>query len=144
MFHLPIDGNGHLIRPAVRRNDFGFSLGGPAYIPHVYDGRNKTFFFFAWEGYKAIQHISGVYQTVPTAAMRNGDFSALLTGKVVGTNPLGGSVAENMIFDPTSGQSVNGQVVNMPFPGNVIPASRISPVARKFRRSSPRPTIRLW
>jgi hypothetical protein len=134
------DGNGHLIRPAVRRNDFGFSWGAPAYIPHVYDGRNKTFFFFAWEGYYAVQHISGVYQTVPTAAMRNGDFSALLTGKVVGTNPLGGSVAENMVFDPTSGQSVNGQVVNMPFPGNVIPASRISPVASKIQAYIPAPS----
>ena len=132
-------GNNHLIRPAVRRNDFGFSLGGPAYIPKVYDGRNKTFFFFAWEGYKAVQHISGVYQTVPTTAMRNGDFSALLTGKVVGTNPLGGSVAENMIFDPTTGQSVNGQVVNTPFPGNVIPQSRISPVAQKIQAFIPTP-----
>ncbi len=133
-------GNNHLIRPAVRRNDFGFSLGGPAYIPHVYDGRNKTFFFFAWEGYKAIQHISGVYQTVPTTAMRNGDFSALLTGKVVGTNPLGGSVAENMIFDPTTGQSVNGQVVDTPFPGNIIPTSRISPVASKIQAFIPAPS----
>ena len=84
-----IAGNGHLIRPAVRRNDFGFSVGGPAYIPKVYDGRNKTFFFFAWEGYKAIQHISGVYQTVPTAAMRNGDFSADSDRAIVGTDPAG-------------------------------------------------------
>ena len=134
------DGAGHLIRPAVRRNDFGFSWGAPAYIPHVYDGRNKTFFFFAWEGYYAIQHISGVYQTVPTAAMRNGDFSALLTGKVVGTSPLGGQVAENMVFDPQSAQSVNGQTVETPFPGNIIPSNRISPVASKIQAFIPAPS----
>ena len=133
------DGAGHLIRPAVRRNDFGFSWGAPAYIPHVYDGRNKTFFFFAWEGYYAIQHISGVFQTVPTAPMRNGDFSALLTGKVVGTSPTGGTVAENMVFDPQSGQTVNGQVVDTPFPGNVIPQNRISPVSQKIQAFIPAP-----
>ena len=133
------DGAGHLIRPAVRRNDFGGSVGGPAYIPHVYDGRNKTFFFFSWEGYKALQHISGVYQTVPTSAMRNGDFSAILTPAVVGTTPTGSSIQGNMIFDPASQTTVNGQAVTSPFPNNMIPASRITSQAAKIQAFIPTP-----
>ena len=134
------DGNGHLIRPTVRRNDFGFSVGGPAYIPKLYDGRNKTFFFFSWEFYKQAQTISGVYQTVPTTAMRNGNFSQILTGKALGTDPLGGTIAENTIYDPASAQSVNGQLVTTPFPNNTIPQTRISPVAQKIQQFIPTPT----
>jgi hypothetical protein len=134
------NGQGHLIRPVVRRNDFGFSVGGPAYIPHVYDGRNKTFFFIGWEFYKQVQTISGVYQTVPTMAMRNGDFSQILTGKNVGTAPNGAGILENTIYDPASASSVNGQVVTTAFPGNIIPASRISPIAAKIQQFIPTPS----
>ena len=48
-------GHGHLIRPVERKNDFGFSVGGPIYIPKVYNGKNKSFFFFDWEWYKDSQ-----------------------------------------------------------------------------------------
>ena len=134
------NGEGRLIRPVVRRNDFGFSVGGPAYIPKVYDGRNKTFFFVSWEFYKQVQTVSGVSQTVPTMAMRNGNFSQLLTGKVVGTDPTGNSIAENTIYDPQTAAAVNGNVVTTPFPNNTIPLSRISPVAMKIQSYIPLPT----
>jgi hypothetical protein len=133
------NGNGSLIRPTVRRNDFGFSVGGPAYIPKVYNGRNRTFFFFSWEFYKQAQTISGVYQTVPTMAMRSGNFSQILTGKALGTDPLGTAIAENTIYDPASAQSVNGQLVTTPFPNNTIPQTRISPVAQKIQQFIPTP-----
>jgi hypothetical protein len=134
------NGNGHLIRPAEHRNDFGFTLGGPVVIPHVYNGRNKTFFFWGWEFYKDSRVTSGILQTVPTTQMRNGDFSQILTGKVLGTDPLGRPIMENTIFDPATARPVNGQSVTDPFPGNMIPTSRISPIAQKIQAFFPAPS----
>jgi hypothetical protein len=133
-------GNGHLIRPPVRKNDFGFSVGGPIRIPKVYNGTNRTFFFLSWEFYKEHRYTSGIYQTVPTLAMRNGDFSQILTGKNLGTDASGRGIAENAIYDPASAQTINGQVVTSPFPNNIIPQSRISPVAAKIQAMIPQPS----
>lgn len=83
--------NEHL-RPAQRRNDYGFTVGGPVDIPKVYNGHDKTFFFFNWEQYREFQNINNQSITVPTQAYRNGDFSAAeLKNKVLGTNPPGPS-----------------------------------------------------
>src|SRR3984885_404096 len=65
-----------LVRPRNRRNDFGGTLGGPVRIPKLYNGRNKTFFFFAYEEYLESNQLT-FNDTVPTAAFRNGDFSAI-------------------------------------------------------------------
>ena len=62
--------------PHLVRNEFGASGGGPVYLPKLYNGRNKTFFFFAYEGYRQMQ-ASTRQIAVPTQAMRNGDFSGL-------------------------------------------------------------------
>src|SRR5215468_3181525 len=59
--------------PFLNRNEFGISVGGPVYIPKVYDGRNKTFFFVSWEGLRQRAYTTNQY-SVPTEAMRNGDF----------------------------------------------------------------------
>jgi hypothetical protein len=134
------DGSGHLIRPAQRKNDFGFSVGGPVTVPHVYNGRNKSFFFLGWEFYKDSKVISGITQTVPTTQMRNGDFSQILTGKMLGTDPLGRPIFENSIYDPASARSVNGQIVTDPFVGNIIPLNRISPIAAKIQAFIPAPS----
>ena len=133
-------GNGHLIRPTERKNDFGFSVGGPIYIPKVYNGKNKSFFFFDWEWYKDHRFISGVYQTLPTMDMRNGNFSEILTGRTLGTDVTGAPIMENTIYDPASAHSVNGNSVTTPFAGNTIPMSRISPVALKIQNLIPLPT----
>jgi hypothetical protein len=134
------DGHGHLIRPTERKNDFGFSVGGPIYIPKVYNGKNKSFFFFDWEWYKDSRFISGVYQTLPTMDMRNGNFSEILTGRTLGTDVTGAPIMENTIYDPASAHSVNGNSVTTPFAGNTIPMSRISPVALKIQNLIPLPT----
>ncbi len=77
------DGNGHLIRSRDRQQDFGFSVGGPVWIPKLYNGRNKTFFFVNYEMFRKVeQRFSGLLNN-PTEAMRNGDFSGLLTGRVL-------------------------------------------------------------
>ena len=86
----------------------GGTIGGPVYIPKIYDGRNKTFFFYSFETARGSQITQNMNPTVPLAAWRAGDFSALSTP----------------VVDPTTGQ---------PFPGNQIPASRINPVSQKLQ-----------
>ena len=132
-------GNGHHLRPYSRGRNYGGSIGGPVVIPHLYNGRNKTFFFTNLELYRTYGQ-TDAYVTMPTVAMKNGDFSAALTGRTLGTNPAGGSIMENMIFDPTSNQTVNGQITRTPFPGNVIPKTLFDPVTLKIQAWFPDPT----
>src|SRR5215831_12063379 len=128
--------------PRSRKNDFGGTIGGPVWIPKLYDGRNRTFFFFNLEIYRNIVNTAGNFITLPTAAIRNGDFSALLTNRQLGTIPGGGgNILENTIYDPGSAQNVNGQIVTTPFPGNMIPANRFDPVAKKIQDLIPAPTL---
>jgi hypothetical protein len=131
------------IRPAIRRNDYGLTLGGPIRIPKVYNGRDKTFFFFSWEQY--IQHqnqLPGVI-SVPPAAYRTGDFSGALgaTGnKNVGTDPLGRPIIADTIYDPTTARpGPDGRIVTDPFQGNKIPTARLDPVALKVQNLMPAP-----
>jgi len=106
----------------------GGVFSGPVYIPHVYDGRNKTFFTFAYEHIQSNTNIASIL-TVPTAAERNGDFSALLA--------LG---SQYQIYDPFSRiPAGNGIYQNKPLPGNIIPASQISPIAKNILSYIPQP-----
>jgi hypothetical protein len=135
-------GHGHLLRPPTHKNDFGGSVGGPIIIPKLYNGRNKTFFFFNWESYIQRQTVVSGLGTVPTAAMRGGDFSGILTGQTINvTDPNGKAttVMANTIFDPASQTTVNGQFVRTPFPGNIIPMNRLSPIALKIQNLLPPP-----
>jgi hypothetical protein len=134
------NGEGGLIRPRDRANDWGFTVGGPVWIPKVYNGRNKTFFFFNYERFSTTSAVSGTFATLPTAGYRMGDFSGALTGRQVGTDPLGRPIMENEIYDPLTTRTVNGQLVRDPFPGNVIPQSRIDPVAAKIQALIPTPS----
>lgn len=65
-------------RPALRYNDFGYTIGGPVWIPHVYDGRNKTFFFFSQEFRRVITYSQFTNSGVPTMAERQGNFGSVL------------------------------------------------------------------
>ncbi len=133
-------------RPAKaldRKHDYGFSVGGPVRVPWLYDGRNKTFFFFNLEKYRNVTRSSGSLATVPTAAYRRGDFSAALTGRQLGTDVLGRPIMENAIYDPrtTRTVTVNGTqfVVRDPFLNNVIPEGLLDPVALKIQALIPTP-----
>lgn len=95
---------------------WGFSLGGPVVLPKLYNGRNKTFWFFTMERHP-FKTPSSSQDSVPTEAERNGDFSALLS--------LGG---QYQIYDPFSIRE-HSDLSRSPFPGNKIPPSLISPVA---------------
>jgi hypothetical protein len=126
------------VTPANRANDYGGSIGGPVWIPKVYNGHNKTFFFFNLEQARNTVSSAG-FNTVPTTAMRQGNFSQILTGKTLATDPLGNPIKENTVYDPATASAYNGQTVENPFPGNVIPYSRLDPVALKIQNLIPSP-----
>lgn len=135
------DGHGHHYRPAVRRIDGGVSFGGPVYIPKVYNGKNKTFFFFNYEKYRDRQNAYMGLGTVPTAKMRAGDFSEVLTNRNLGTDFAGRPILENTIYDPASRTTdSSGRFIVNPFPGNIIPTNRLDPVALKIMSYFPLPT----
>ncbi len=131
------------IRPVVRRNDYGFTLGGPVWIPKVYNGRNKSFFFFSWEQYLNTQAFLPGAQSIPTPAYRNGDFSAAITAagnKNLGTDPLGRAILADASYVPASRQvAPNGQSVTNPFMNNAIPLARFDPVSLKIQNLMPQP-----
>lgn len=106
-------------KPQYQDNRYGASLGGPVRIPKVYNGKNRTFFFFGWEGNQWGKPTATV-GTVPTDAEKAGDFGALLA--------LGSAY---QIYDPFSTvPASNGRYSRSPLPGNIVPASRIDPVAK--------------
>jgi hypothetical protein len=112
-------------KPSFTRNQFGFQAGGPVFIPKVYHGRNKTFFFFSYEELRDSTPGAGFTTTVPTALEKTGNFSQTLN-----TNGL-----QNVIYDPSS--LSNG--VRTPFPGNIFPASRLNPVGMALLALYPLP-----
>jgi len=135
------NGNGELVRTRQRRNDYGFTIGGPVQIPHVYDGHNKTFFFWNWEQYRIGLNALPAALSVPTEAFRRGDFSSILLKNQIGTDPLGRPIYPNEIYDPATRKTApNGQVVFDPFPNNIIPPERFDPVAKKLQALIPLPT----
>ncbi|HWB85037.1 MAG TPA: TonB-dependent receptor [Bryobacteraceae bacterium] len=123
-----------------RKNDYGFTVGGPVWLPKLYNGRNKTFFFFNLERFGNNQLSSGSYATVPTAAYRGGDFSAALTGRTLTDPTTGLQFPENAIYDPLSTYTdPQGRVMRTQFPGNKIPQSQMDPVALKIQQLIPAP-----
>src|SRR5579872_1715189 len=134
------DGKGDLLRPRQRRNDYGFNLGGPVYIPKIYDGHDKAFFFFNFEHFAETIITNNVSGTVPTLAYRTGDFSRALTNRNLGTDLLGRPILENAIYDPTSDFVSGGVRYRNPFNNNTIPVTQFDPVAVKIQNLIPLPT----
>jgi Carboxypeptidase regulatory-like domain len=117
-----------LARPQFKRNQFGFTAGGPVYIPHFYKQRDKTFIFGTYEGLRQ-QTPTTLTATVPTDLQRQGDFSQ--------TFNQDGTLAT--IYNPFTTKFVNGQYVRTPFANNVIPQSMFNPVALKLMNYYPTP-----
>lgn len=110
--------------PPFKQNQFGFSLGGPIELPKVYNGRDKSFFFFDYQGTR-VRSSQTVVTTVPPLAWRNGDFS--------GYQP---------IFDPaTTVINPDGSATRTPFPNNQIPTSQFDPVAAELISLFPPPNL---
>ena len=122
-------------KPRDHQNDFGGSLGGPVWIPKLYNGHNRSFFFFSWEQYRQNQGTSNI-TTLPTDAERQGDFSALLKapfGTPTGqTNPCDNTpVLLGQIFDPSTASCPTGfKGGRIAFPNNQVPVNN-SAVAQK-------------
>ena len=109
-------------RPAFQQNQFGGAVGGPVYIPKVYNGRNRTFFFADYQGTRIRKGLTRIF-TVPTPAMRAGDFSGLAP-----------------IFDPeTTRTGADGRAIRDGFAGNRIPASRFDPIMQRYLALFPKP-----
>jgi hypothetical protein len=139
---------GELIRPRARRNDYGFTLGGPVIIPKLYNGKDRTFFFFNFEQFRETQIISNIPITVPTAAYRTGNFAGAIIAdgnKNIGTDVLGRPMFAGEIYDPTTRRTVTATVNNVtgnyvvedPFLNNTIPSSMLDPVALKVQSLIP-------
>src|SRR5580658_11355246 len=118
-------------RPPVKQNQFGGAAGGPII-------KNKLFIFGDYQGTRintsggVVQNLGyGQFETIPTQAMVQGNFSGLL-GKSVGAAPGGPNVLQNEIFDPNSTSCIGGVCTRTPFPNNIIPASMIDPAAAKI------------
>lgn len=103
-------------QPSFTQNQFGLNAGGPMWIPHLYDGRDKTFWFFSWEAFRLRQGASPVLTTVPTPAELAGNFSALSPPVM---DPCGGTVATAVACPNYTGPPT-------PFPGNIIPTARLN------------------
>jgi Carboxypeptidase regulatory-like domain len=125
------------------RNEFGVTFGAPVRIPHVYDGRNKTFLFFSWEQFRQ-RGGQFITETVPTAANRTGDFSAFL-GASLGVDPCGQTYYVGEIFDPTTSfTGAGGATCRKPFSYNgklnVMDPTLITTVAKNVLAFVPQPS----
>lgn len=118
-------------RSIVRENNFGGTAGGPIWLPKVYNGRNKAFFFFSYERDITRTGSPSGLTTVPTVAEKGGDFSQY--------KDANGNVIP--IYDPASTQVVGASITRQQFPGNIIPANRISAVAATLNKYLPNPTL---
>ena len=148
---------GQHIRNAQRRNDYGFTVGGPIRIPKVYNGQNRSFFFFNFEQFRETRTVSSGITTVPTPAYRNGNFStsgcfsynsstntctfspAITLNGQPATDPAGQALSYGEIFDPNTSRIVNGAQVRSPFPNQQIPLARYDSVASAVQAYMPLP-----
>lgn len=116
-----------------RRYDYAFSFGAPVFIPKVYNGKDKTFFYAAYELFHVENRGFGSpNRTVPTPAWWGGDMSNYLTSQSMGTDALGRNVLRGAIYDPATTRNVGGTVLRDIFPGNIIPQARISQVSKNL------------
>jgi hypothetical protein len=144
--HQPYTGQ----RNAQKRHDYGFTLGGPIKIPKLYDGTNRTFFFWSWEQFRENVLVTTSTPTVPIPQYRAGDFSPLWTaennrlvrvGAANYTDPTGSTIRSGTIFDPLTTTPAPGGsgTYRTPFPGNIIPPARFDAVSLKVLALVPLP-----
>jgi hypothetical protein len=104
------------VRSIEHQNEFGFNIGGPI-------KKNRMFFFANYDGFRFTQGAQPSFQSIPAIAERNGNFSALPT----------------TIYDPATLNCSDGPCTRKPFPGNIIPANRISAISKSFQSFLPDP-----
>jgi Carboxypeptidase regulatory-like domain len=123
------DSDGDCRKNPLRYNRYGATFGGPAMLPGpggIWSGKDRLFFFLAYEGLRQTTPSTSTF-TVPTEAMRNGDFSAL---------------PSVVIYDPAMAfRRPDGRVERTPFPGNIIPVERMSEIGRNYLSYWPLPNL---
>ena len=127
-----------LVAPHLVRNEFGASAGGPIILPKIYHGKDKSFWFLAYERF-SLRSGGNELDTVPTMAMRGGDFSGLVDD----TGTL------QQLYDPATtapsancnGSGTANQYCRAPFPNNHIPLNRLAPATKTLYDISPKPTL---
>jgi hypothetical protein len=112
-----------------RQNQWGVTAGGPVLLPKVYNGKDKLFWFFTYEGHKNSEP-APTYTTVPTAAERKGDFSDLLK--------LGSGY---QLYDPSTAVLSGSTVTRQIFPNNVIPTNQLNQIALNYLNYIPLPNF---
>ena len=120
------------VQPQHVINHFSATLGGPVAAPKIYDGKNRTFWIYGFEGLtRPSQERGNYYHTVPTLKERKGDFSDLLAIS-----------SRYQIYDPaTTTPAANNRYSRLPFAGNVIPQQRFDPLAKTFLQYWPEPNL---
>jgi hypothetical protein len=114
----------------LMHNEYGGQVGGPVWVPKLYNGRNKTFFFVDLEGIR--ENSAAISQFhVPTTQWKTGDLSTLVDN----------NGAPIIVYDPLTTTQVGPDFVRTPFPGNIIPTNRINPVTAKILTFLPDPNI---
>ena len=113
------------VKDPFKWNQYGFTLAGPVWLPKIYKGKDKLFFMGNYESFRKRGSTTGLFSLAP-AAFQTGDFSTL----------------SNRIYDPLSrARAADGTLTGTPFPGNVIPANRISPTSQKLLEFYQKPTL---
>ena len=118
-------------KPPFRMNQFGYAAGGPVFLPKLYSGKDRTFFFTDYQGTRW-RRGDVFIGTLPTALQRRGDFSQTLTQRG----------QQIVVYDPVSTRpdpARAGRFLRDPFPGNVVPQNRMDPVGRKLASYYPDP-----
>ncbi len=115
--------------PVTHFNQYGFLFDGPVYIPHVYNGKNKLFWMFAYEGLPDSQPNTN-FVTVPTDAERQGNFSALTAAG-----------SQYTIYNPFSATLSGTTITRSPFPNNTIPTNLLNPIALAYMKFFPEPNV---
>lgn len=114
--------------PVTHFNQYGITAGGPVYLPKIVNGKDKLFWFFAWQGDRNSTPFTS-FISVPTDAERRGDFSQIL------------AVDGTQLYDPYSGVQNGSSISRSPLPNNQIPQSRINPIAAKYLQFYPEPNV---
>lgn len=109
-------------KPVYKQNDFGVTAGGPVWLPKIYHGKDKTFWFFSYEGFRNRIGATATPYSVPAPEMFAGNFQ----------NFVSGAGALYQIYDPATTTLVNGSYVRTPFANNQIPQSRIDPISQEI------------
>jgi hypothetical protein len=134
-------------RQPFRQHNYGYSIGGPVFVPKLYNGKNRSFFYHNLERTKVRDFRSTAFSTLPVPDFKQGNFSRLFSsaftgnprsGSVVGSDARGNPVVFGAIYDPLSTQAAaDGRGVRTPFAGNIIPRTRWSPVSQKILELAP-------